>query len=77
MSIRKYHFIQTLHWTDLNCLKNEMVILDTVAAKFRNYSASDFVDSIQEEAAFQQNQSGAISFLTAWLKNFKAFRIAF
>ncbi len=22
----KYHFIQTLHWTDLNCLKNEMVI---------------------------------------------------
>jgi len=37
-----------------------MLILDTVAAKFRNYSASDFVDSIQEEAAFQQTNRGDI-----------------
>lgn len=56
----KYHFYPNTSLDRSELSKNEMLILDTVAAKFRNYSASDFVDSIQEEAAFQQTNQGDI-----------------
>ena len=68
----KYHFYPNTLLDTSELSKNERAVLDTVAAKFRNYSTSDFVDSIQEETAFQQtNQSDIIPYSMA--KKIRAF----
>jgi len=62
----KYHFYPNTLLDTSELSKNERAVLDTVAAKFRNYSTSDFVDSIQEEIAFQQtNQNDIIPYSMA------------
>lgn len=62
----KYHFYPNTALDMSEMSKNELVILDSVIAKFRNYNVTDIVDCIREEAAFQQtNQHDIIPYSLA------------
>lgn len=55
-----YHFYPNTALDTSELSKNEITILDTVIAKFRNYNASLLVTYIKEETAYKQTNQGEL-----------------
>ena len=56
----KYHFYPNTALDPSELTRNEMNILDTIIAKFRNYGVSLMVSYMQEETAYKQTNQGDI-----------------